>query len=77
MTYFLLRNAGATDDMLVGRKHGRNPNSVEVTFINDGLRENPPRSSGTSGSRSPLISRNKVQPAGRNYLPGQHCSVCL
>ena len=71
MTYFLLRNSRASEDRLLGKKQAQTTNSIEVTFINDGRREHPPGSSGTSGSRSPLISRNKVQPAGMNSLPGQ------
>ncbi|KAI0238854.1 hypothetical protein LSAT2_010387 [Lamellibrachia satsuma] len=69
-TYFLLQNTCVTEDMLIGKNQVRNPNIVEVTFINDGRQEHPPGSSNTSGSRSPMISRNKVQPMGRNSLPG-------
>ena len=61
-TFFLEKNERASLDDLVGQRPSGNHNSVEVTFINDGRVQRPPRSSSTAGSRSPLLPANRVRP---------------
>ncbi len=63
-TYYLVSNEKVTKDDLTGRgQRTRNHDGVEVTFINEGRQEQPPPvSTSTSGSRTPITSRNRVGP---------------
>lgn len=78
-TYFILRNVRASDNDLIGRRGSggtRTANGVDVTFINDGLVELPPKSSSTNGSESPLLPGNKVAPS--NMMEMSKCrATCI
>lgn len=70
-TYFLLGNVKVTQRQLVGT---HNASENEVTFINDGQREEPPPTASRS-SGSPLLTKNKVSPFGSKTGNIVECKV--
>ena len=66
ITYFVEGNEHATEEDILGHApRVRKSEGVEVTFIDEGQEKHPPTTSGSGtsrGSRSPMLSRNKVGP---------------
>ena len=66
ITYFVEGNEHATEEDILGQApRVRKSEGVEVTFIDEGQEKHPPTTSGSGtsrGSRSPMLTRNKVGP---------------